>query len=184
MRKLIAAINITVDGYCDHTATNAVDDELHEHYNDLMRNTGTMLWGRTTYQLMESYWPTLVENPSGNKAEDDFAALADNMHKVLYSRTLQTADWNNTELKHDLTREDILQLKQQDGKPIVAGSPSIIVQLTQMGLIDEYQLCIHPIIVGRGLPLFRNITDNVNLKLLKTKTFGSGAVVLYYMVVK
>lgn len=184
MRKLIAAINMTVDGFCDHTATNTVDDELHEHYNDLLRGADTLLYGRTTYQLMESYWPTLVKHPSGNKAEDGFAVLIDDIHKIIYSRTLDSVDWNNSTLKHDIVKEDILQLKQQDGKPILAGSPSIIVQLTQMGLIDEYQLCIHPIIVGKGLPLFRSITDRIDLKLSKTKTFGSGAVVMYYEVVK
>ena len=92
MRKLSAAINMTLDGFCDHTAMIA-DEEVHEHYNDLLRNSGALLYGRITYQLMESYWPTLVKNPSGNKPMDDFAVLMDNISKIVYSRKLQHVDW-------------------------------------------------------------------------------------------
>jgi len=88
MRKLIAAINMTLDGFCDHTAMMA-DDELHEHYNDLLRNAGALVYGRITYQLMESYWPTVVKNPTGNKPTDDFAVLIDNIPKVVFSHTLK-----------------------------------------------------------------------------------------------
>lgn len=179
MRKLIAAINMTLDGYCDHTAGIA-DDETHEHYNELMRSAGTLLYGRITYQLMEDYWPTLAHQPSGNKPMDDFAVLMDDMHKIVYSHTLTSVDWKNTELKHDIVREEIAQLKQQDGKPIFAGSPSLIVATTQMGLVDEYQICVHPVILGSGLQLFKNITNKIDLELLKTKTFKNGAIVLYY----
>ena len=179
MRKLIAAINMTLDGFCDHTAMIA-DIELHQHFNEVLRNADTILYGRTTYQLMESYWPDIVKNPTGVKSEEEFAVLIDNISKIVFSRTLQQVDWKNTKLKKDIIKEEILELKQQTGKNILAGSPSLIVALTQLGLIDEYQLVVHPVILGSGLPLFKNIKDRVDLKLLKTKTFGSGAVVLYY----
>jgi len=182
MRKLIAAINMTLDGFCDHTAGIA-DDELHEHYNQLLGNADTILWGRTTYQLMESYWPAIVKNPTGNKPEDEFAVLIDNISKIVYSRTLNTVDWKNTILKKEVVKEEILELKQSrnsGSKNILAGSPSLIVALTQLDLIDEYQLCVHPIVSGNGLPLFKNLKGRMNLKLLKTKPFGSGAVTLYY----
>jgi dihydrofolate reductase len=182
MRKLIAAINMTLDGFCDHTATIA-DDELHEHYNQLLSTADTILWGRTTYQLMESYWPAIVKNPAGNKPTDEFAVLIDNISKIVYSRTLNTVDWKNTKLKKEVTKEEILRLKQSrngGSKNILVGSPSIIVALTQLDLIDEYQICVQPIILGSGLPLFKNIKNRMNLKLLKTKPFGSGAVTLYY----
>ena len=179
MRKLIAAINMTLDGYCDHTAM-IPDDELHQFFNELLRNADTLIYGRITYQLMESYWPPLVINPTGNKPEDEFAVLIDNIPKIVFSRTLKNVTWKNTTLKKELIKEEILELKQQAGKNILAGSPSLIVALTQLGLIDEYQLCVHPVIVGSGLPLFKNITDRVNLKLLKTKIFDSGAITLYY----
>jgi dihydrofolate reductase len=183
MRKLIAAINMTLDGFCDHTAMIA-DDEIHTHYNELLRDAGALIYGRITYQLMESYWPAIVKNPTGNKPTDEFAVLIDNVSKIVFSRTLQHVDWKNTTLKKEVIKEEVLELKQQAGKPIFVGSPSLIVALTQLGLIDEYQLNVQPTILGSGLPLFKNIRDRVNLKLLKTKTFGCGGVILYYEPVK
>jgi len=183
MRKLIAAINMTLDGFCDHTAMIA-DDEIHEHYNELLRNAGALLYGRITYQLMESYWPSIVKNPTGNKPTDDFALLIDNIPKIVYSRTLNNVDWKNTKLKKEIIKEEVLALKLKAGKDIFAGSPGLIVALAQLDLIDEYQLAIQPIILGNGLPLFKNIRERVNLKLLKTKTFGCGAVAHYYERIK
>ena len=183
MRKLIAAMNMTLDGFCDHTA-GIVDNEIHEHYNDMLRNAGALLYGRTTYQLMEDHWPAVVKNPTGNKPIDDFAILIDNIPKIVYSRTLKKVDWKNTELKREIIKEEILALKQQDGKPIYAGSPSLIVALTQLNLIDEYQLAVHPIILGSGLRLFKNITDTVHLKLLEIKRFGIGVIALSYERIK
>ena len=179
MRKLIAAINVTLDGFCNHDAMIA-DDEIHQHYNDLLHIAGALLYGRITYQLMESYWPDIVKNPTGNKPTDDFAVLIDNIPKIVFSRTLKSVDWKNTTLKHELIKEEISGLKAEASKDIFAGSPGLISALTQMNLIDEYQLCIHPVIVGKGLPLFKDIRDRVELKLLKTKTFGCGAVLHYY----
>jgi dihydrofolate reductase len=129
---------------------------------------------------MESYWPAIVKNPTGNKPEDEFAVLIDNISKIVFSRTLKNVDWKNTKLKKEVVKEEALELKQQAGKNILVGSPSLIVALTQLDLIDEYQLCVQPIILGRGLTLFKNVKNRINLKLLKTKPFGSGAVTLYY----
>lgn len=179
MRKLIAGMNMTLDGYCDHTAMTA-DDEIHQHYSELLSNSGTLLYGRITYQLMESYWPSIVKKPTGNKATDEFAVAIDNIQKIVFSRTLKNVDWKDTILKNDLIKEEILALKHQAGKDILVGSPSLIVALTQLELVDEYQLGVHPTIVGSGLPLFKNIRNSVNLKLLKTKTFDCGAIALYY----
>jgi len=152
MRKLIATMNMTLDGFCDHTAMIA-DDEIHEHYNELLRNADTLIYGRTTYQLMESYWPAIVKNPTGNKPTDEFAVLIDNISKIVFSRTLKNVDWKNSTLKKEVIKEEILELKQQAGKPILAGSPSLIVALAQLDLIDEYQLNVQPTILGSGLPL-------------------------------
>ena len=179
MRKLIAAMNMTLDGYCNHEAGIA-DDETMQHYNELLGNADTMLYGRITYQLMESYWPALVENPSGNKPDDEFAVLMDNISKIVFSRTLSSVDWKNSTLKKELIKEDILALKQQEGKNILVGSPSMIVAMTQMSLIDEYQIAIIPTILASGLPLFKNIADKIDLRLLKTKTFACGLVAHYY----
>ena len=179
MSKLIAAINMTLDGFCDHTAMIA-DEEIHQHYNELLSNADTLLYGRITYQLMESYWPSVVKNPTGNKPMDEFAVIIDNISKIVFSRTLKNVDWKNTKLKKEGIKEEVLGLKQQAGKDILVGSPSLIVALTQLDLIDEYQLGVQPIVLGSGLPLFKNVTDRVDITLLKTKTFSCGAVTLYY----
>ncbi len=179
MRKIIAAMNMTLDGFCNHEAMNA-DDEIHAHYNELLRSGDTLIYGRITYQLMESYWPTIVKAPTGNKPTDDFAVLIDNMQKIVFSHTLKSVDWKNTELKNEIIKEELVGLKQQTGKDILVGSPSLIVALTNLGLIDEYQLGVQPIILGNGLSLFKNVKNRVGLKLIKTKTFKCGAIFLYY----
>src|SRR5215467_5352009 len=119
MRKLIAAINITLDGFCDHTAMIA-DDEIHQHYADLLSNADTIIYGRITYQLME-YWPSVVKNPTGNKAIDEFAVAIDNISKIVFSRTLKNVEWKNTKLKREIIKEEVLELKQQAGKNILVG---------------------------------------------------------------
>lgn len=179
MRKIIAAINMTLDGFCDHTSMIA-DDELHEHYNDLLRNGGVILYGRTTYQLMESYWPTVVTNPTGNKPADDFAVLIDNIPKIVFSHTLKSVEWKNTKLAGKDIKEEVLQLRQQSGKDILVGSRSLIVSLLNLNLVDEFQLCVHPVIAGKGLPLLDKVNHRINLKLAKTKRFSAGQITLYY----
>ena len=179
MRKVIAAINMTLDADCDHRSGIA-DDELHQHYADLLRHAGTLLYGRITYQLMEGYWPTLVKTPSGNKPMDDFAKIIDDIPKIVFSRKLTGVEWKSAQLAKAGIKETILELRQQPGKPILIGSRSLIIAAMNLNLIDEFQLCVHPVIIGSGLPLFENVHDRTVLKLMKTKTFGSGAITLYY----
>jgi len=169
---------MTLDGFCDHTAMTA-DDEIHHHYTELLRDADTVIYGRITYQLME-YWKSILENPTGNEATDDFAVAMDNISKIVYSRTLQEVNWRNAELKREIDKEEISELKQRPGKNILVGSPSLIVALANLELVDEFQLGIQPTVVGSGLPLFKNVVDRIDLKLLKTKTFGCGAVFHYY----
>jgi dihydrofolate reductase len=183
MRKLISSINITLDGFCDHTAVIA-DDELHQNANELLRGVDTVLFGRVTYQLMESGWPPIVKKPTGIKSIDDFAILIDNIAKIVFSNTLKNVEWKNTKLAKVDIKEEVVKLKQQPGKNILVGSPGIIITLMQLGLIDEYQFCVQPIILGSGLPLFKNIKDRIDLILLKTRTLGSGAIILYYKPMK
>ncbi len=178
MRKLIAAINMTLDGFCDHTAVIA-DEEIHQHYADLLRNADTVLYGRITFQLMK-YWQTVVKNPTGNSAMDEFASVMDNIQKIVFSKTLKDVEWDSAKLATRDIEEEVLALKQQSGKDILVGSRSLIINLMNLNLIDEFQLCVHPVIAGDGLPLFENITDRTVLKRLKTKTFNGGAVILYY----
>ncbi|MBK7158768.1 MAG: dihydrofolate reductase family protein [Ignavibacteria bacterium] len=178
MRKVIAAINMTLDGFCDHTAI-IPDDEIHHHYAELLSNAGIVLYGRITYQLME-FWRTLLENPTGNKSMDDFAIVMDSTPKIVFSHTLKSLDWKSAKLADRDIEDEVLELKQQSGKDIFVGSPGLIVALTKLNLINEYQICIHPVIAGSGLPLFKNINDRTLLKLINTKTFNGGAVILYY----
>lgn len=178
MRKVIAAMNMTLDGFCHHTSMGA-DDEIHRHYAELIRSTGTAIYGRVTYQLME-YWPTVLKNPTGNKATDEFAVAMDNVSKVVFSHTLKEVTWKTARIAKQGIKEEVSALRQQPGKDIVVGSPGLIVQCANLDLIDEYQLAVHPTIAGKGLLLFKNINDRVDLELVKTKTFGCGAVLFYY----
>jgi len=183
MRKVIAALNMTLDGYCDHTAI-IPDDEIHQHYADLLSGAGTLLYGRITYQLME-FWKTIVKNPTGNKAMDEFALIMDKVPKIVFSHTLKNVEpiaigWESAKLANRVLEKEVLYLKQRSGKDIYVGSRSIIIQLMKLNLIDEFQLCVHPVIAGSGLPLFENLNDRTILKLIKSKTFSSGAIILYY----
>ena len=178
MRKLIAGINMTLDGFCDHTVI-IPDEEIHQHYAELLDNADVVLYGRITYQLMQ-YWQTLLKNPSGEKSMDDFAMAIDKIPKIVFSHTLKNTEWDSAKLSNKSLEEMVLELKQQPGRDILVGSRSLIIQLMKLNLIDEYQLCVHPVVVGSGLPLFEKINDRTILKLLKTKTFSGGAVTLYY----
>ncbi|MBX3255073.1 MAG: dihydrofolate reductase [Chitinophagaceae bacterium] len=178
MRKLIAAINMTLDGFCDHTA-GIPDDEIHKHYADLLSNADVILYGRITYELMK-YWKTVVKNPTDNKAINEFAVVMDNIPKIVFSHTLKNVEWESARLANRDPEEEVAELRKKPGKDILVGSRSLILQLMKLNLIDEYQLCVHPVVAGSGLPLFENINDRTILKLIKTKTFSGGAVTLYY----
>lgn len=178
MRKVIGAINMTLDGVCDHTA-GIPDAALHEHYTKLLADADVILYGRTTYQLMQ-FWQTVVENPSGKKAMDDFAAAIDKLPKIVFSKTLKNTQWQSAELANNELENEVVALKNQPGKDILVGSRSLIIQLMNLRLIDEFQICIHPMIQVEGLPLFDKIKDTIVFKLVKTKAFESGAIVLYY----
>jgi dihydrofolate reductase len=178
MRKIIAGINMTLDGICDHTAI-IPDEELHFHYSDLLENAGAVLYGRKTFQLME-FWKTILESPSGNKAMDEFAIAIDKVPKIVFSHTLKNLNWKSATLAHRTPEEEARELKNQPGKNILVGSPGLIISLLNSGLVDEFQLCIHPVIAAEGLALFKEIKNRIELNLLKTKTFDSGAIILYY----
>lgn len=178
MRKIIAAINMTLDGFCDHTS-GLPDEEIHQHYTELLGQADLILYGRITYQLMQ-FWQPLVKNPSGEKSMGDFAVAIDKIPKIVFSHSLKNPEWNSAEIADHPPEEEVLERRQQSGKDILVGSRSLIIQLMKLNLIDEFQFCLHPVIAGSGLPLFENINDRTILKLVKTKTFSGGAVMLYY----
>ena len=169
---------MTLDGICDHTAVNA-DDEIHRHYTELLRAADHLLQGRITYQLME-YWPTVLENPTGNYALDEFAVAIDKISKIVFSRTLEHVGWKNTRLLRGGLKEEVEHLRRQAANDVLIGSRSLIITLLNLELMDELQLCVHPVVAGKGLPLFESVNQRINFKLLKTKTFACGAVVFYY----
>ncbi|MDR2275839.1 MAG: dihydrofolate reductase family protein [Sphingobacterium sp.] len=178
MRKVIAAFNMTLDALCDHTS-GIPDEEIHKHYTDLLNQADVILYGRITYQLME-YWKPFINNPSGEKSMDDFALAIDKIPKIVFSNTLKNIEWESAKFARRELKEEILNLKRQPGEDILVGSRSLIIQLMKINLIDEFQLCVYPVIVGSGLSLFENINNRIILRLLKTKTFAGGSVILYY----
>jgi dihydrofolate reductase len=179
MRKVVAAINMTLDGFSDHTAVDP-DEEIHRHYQELLATADAIVYGRITFQLMQ-FWEELVKNPSGDAAMDDFARTIDDIpDKIVFSQTLHQVGWRNSRIAKQSLANEIHELRERPGKNILIGSRSLILQGLNEGLIDEFQLCIHPVIVGDGLPLFSAVDSKIHLNLVKTKTFKSGAVVFYY----
>ena len=178
MRRIVAAINMTLDGFCDHTAV-VPDEEVHQHYTDLINSGDVILYGRVTYQLME-YWRPFIKTPSGNQSMDDFARAIDRIEKVVFSHSLTDVDWSSARIAQGSIEDEIRSIRKQAGGDILVGSRSMIIALMKLNLIDEYQFCLHPVLAGNGLPLFEKLHERIALKLVNTKTFGSGAVMLYY----
>lgn len=178
LRKVVFAINITIDGYCGHE-TGIVDDELHEYFTGLLRDSGVEIFGRNTYHLMYPYWHDVAVNQSESEAINEFARTFDSMPKIVFSTTLQSVEWNNTTLLRSNLKEEIIKLKQQPGKNISIGGLNIASQVAQWNLIDEYHFVVHPIIAGQGPRLFDSV-KNQTLKLVGSKIFRSGVVALHY----
>ncbi len=181
MRKLNVFNLVTLDGYFagedGDIAWHAVDEEFQELAKAASNSGNTLLFGRKTYQLMESYWPT----PEARKNDPIVAKGMNAAPKIVFSRTLEKADWNNTRLVKDNMLAEVRKMKQQTGKDMtVLGSGSIVSQLAQEGLIDEYQVLVNPVVIGRGRTMFEGIRDKIALKLIKTRTFGNGNVLLTY----
>jgi|ERR1700744_988442 len=183
MRKLIYAINLTLDGCFDHT--NMVpDDELFEYYINLVQDAGAFVYGRKTYQLMVPYWPDVIKDESSTKSDIEFAEAFCAVDKmVVFSRTLDKAERKNTEIIHNNLHDEVLKLKQQEGKYILAGGVDIPSQLIQLGLVDEYIFVIYPLFAGKGKRMFEGIdlTEKLKLKLVDTKVLKSGCVFLRYV---
>jgi dihydrofolate reductase len=181
MKKLIFAINITLDGCCDHTKQVA-DDETHEYFTHLMGDADLLVYGRKTYQLMVPFWPDVAKNQSMTKALNEFAQAFDATHKVVFSRTLDSAEDRNTRIVRTNLRDEILKLKQEPGKNILTGGVSIPSQLIELGLVDEYIWRFSPIVAGEGRRLLEGVSlpEKLQLQLVESKVFKSGSVALRY----
>jgi len=181
MSRVIFAINVTLDGCCDHTEVIA-DDELHKFYADLLARSDGVLFGRVTYELLESYWPSVARDASGSQAEVDFARTITKRPKYVFSHTLNQVKWTNSFLMKGQLSDELSKLKKKHRKDLVVlASPGFAATLTRLGLIDEYQLLIQPIMAGHGPTLFRDIGGSRNLKLVASKKFSSGVVLLKYV---
>ncbi|MGO9481770.1 MAG: dihydrofolate reductase family protein [Candidatus Kryptoniota bacterium] len=180
-RKLILAINVSLDGFADHTVAVAADDELHQFFARLLDFTDIALFGRVTYRLMADYWPHAHEDPKATIGELEFADKFNAIPKIVFSRTLQKAEWNNTRLIKDNMVEEVIELKQQDGKAISLGGISISQEFMKRDLIDEYWFAVQPVVFGKGRRLFEGVNERNSLKLVETKVFKSGVVVLHYV---
>ncbi len=191
MRKIITTTWVTLDGFIAGPngemdwIGEIYDDAMSSYENDLVSEADTLLLGRVTYQSFAGSWPHVPDNPNASEDEKAYARQLNAMRKLVFSRTLENVEWNNSTLVKEVVPEDIEKLKQEPGRDMVIyGSASLVRTLTNLGLIDEYQLLVHPVILGSGKPLFQDIRDQVKLKLVQTKTHPSGVVVLYYQLRK
>src|ERR1700685_2423151 len=182
MRKLIFAINTTLDGCVDHTKQIA-DQETHEYFTQLMGDVDLLVFGRKTYQLMVPYWPEVAKNPSETKADREFARAFDSTNKLVFSRSLNSAEDRNTRVVRTNLRDEMLKLKKEEGKNILVGGVDIPSQLIELGLVDEFRFVIQPIIAGQGKRLMEgiNLREKLQLKLVESKIFKSGSVALHYL---
>jgi dihydrofolate reductase len=185
MRNLIYAINLTIDGCCDHTK-GVGSDEVLEHYTQLLQEIDTLVYGRKTYQLMVPFWPDVAKNQSGpTKAMNDFAQAFEAVKNiVVFSRSLDnSASGGRTRIVQGDLRDEILKLKQEPGKNMVVGGVDLPSQLIELGLVDEYRVVIQPIVAGEGRRLLdaTSLPEKLNLKLADSKIFESGCVALRYL---
>ena len=181
MRKLFAFNMDTLDGFFEgpnHDINwHNADEEFNEFAIEQTSTFGALLFGRVTYELMASYWPT----PTALTNDPIVANQMNTLPKVVFSRTLQKAEWNNTRLVKDHIAEEILTMKQQAGKDLALfGSANLLSTLMQLDLIDEHWIMVNPVVLGSGTPLFKGVNHPIKLKLLKTRSFRSGNVLLYY----
>jgi len=182
MRKLIFAINITLDGCLDHTPIDP-DDEVLEYFTGLTREADLQIFGRKTYQLMVPYWPEVAKDPSASKADREFAQAFNSTNKLVFSRSLDSVEDKNTRIVRTNLRDEILKLKQEQGKNILVGGVDIPSQLIELGLVDEYRLVVFPVIAGKGRRLLEGVSlqEKLQLKLIDSKIFRSGCVSLHYL---
>jgi len=186
MRNVIYAINITLDGCCDHTKQVA-NDEILEYFTQLLRDADLFVYGRKTYQLMVPYWPDVAKDQSASKADRDFAQAFVSANKVVFSQSLDEAEAKkgdkNARVVRTNLRDEILKLKQEPGKDILVGGVDIPSQLIKLGLVDEYRFVVMPILAGEGRRLLEGVSlpEKLQLKLVDSKIFKSGSVALRYL---
>jgi dihydrofolate reductase len=183
VRKIVLFISESLDGFIEgpnrELDWHLVDDEVHTHFNEQLRAMSAFLSGRVTYELMAGFWPTADSDPSSTPPMVEFARIWRDMPKIVYSRTLERADWNSTVVR-EVVPEEVQELKEQPGNDMALGGADLAAAFIHHDLIDEYRLYVHPVLIGRGKPLFRPRDGRIALRLEETKTFGNGVVLLHY----
>lgn len=185
MRNVVLFMHISLDGFAagPNGELNWIsyDEELQKYAEGIVNTVGTPMYGRTTFQMMQGYWPTVLNNPSAKPHEIAHARWIENVEKIVFSKSLSKVEWNNTRLIHVNIAEEISKLKQQPGKDLVIfGSPGLAHSFMELDLIDQYQLTLNPVVLGRGIPMFEKIKSQSHLKLIDAKTLKSGVVGLHY----
>lgn len=182
MRKVIYLMNVSLDGFIEgpnrELDWTGIDEELHRFFNDQQSDMDTLLYGRRLYEVM-TYWETADANPSISEVEREFARIWKNSSKIVFSKTLEQVQGNARLFRGDIAAE-ITKLKQQPGKDLEVGGPNLASTFMQLGLIDEYRLVVHPVVLGSGTPFFPALDSPIKLRLVETHTFKSGVVYLRY----
>jgi dihydrofolate reductase len=183
MRKIILMMQVSLDGFIEgpgrDISWHRVDDELHRHFNEELRTMGAFLSGRVTHELMADFWPTADQDPASTPTMVEFAGIWRDMPKVVYSKTLESAGWN-TAVVRDVVVEEVNKLKDQPGGDMALSGADLAMAFRRLGLIDEYRIYVHPVLIGRGKALFQPADAADDLRLLETRTFGNGVVLLRY----
>lgn len=183
MRKIILMGSVSIDGFFEgpnrEIDWHLVDDELHRHLNEELAVMGAFLDGRVTYELMAQFWPTADQDPANAGPTAEFARIWRDMPKIVYSTTLEKADWNTT-IHREVVAEDIRQLKAQPGGDLMLGGADLAETFRRLDLIDEYRIYVHPVVLGRGHAFLHPADAQLNLQLVDTRAFGNGVVLLRY----
>ncbi|MER5380978.1 dihydrofolate reductase family protein [Streptomyces sp. NPDC002688] len=183
MRKIVLMSSVSLDGFIEgpnkEIDWHRVDGELHQHFNDEVRGFGALLSGRVTHELMAAYWPTADKDPQSSPEEVEFARIWRNMPKVVFSRTLQHAEWHTTVVR-EVVPEEIRALKEQSGGDLALSGADLAAEFLRHDLVDEIRVYVHPVLIGRGKPLFAESDAPTDLRLIETRRFGNGVVLLRY----
>jgi dihydrofolate reductase len=187
MRKLIVSMNVTLDGYMSGSECELDwhfqywTEEMAESLCEQLSKADTILLGRVTYNAMARYWLSKVANPSLRGEDFAFANMMNSYDKIVFSKTITLPEWSNTKLANGNLKDEVKLLKKKIGKDIIVyGSGRLVTSLIKSGMVDEYQLWLHPVVLGKGKPLFKNLHSRLYMKMMNIKTFSSGVVILYY----
>jgi dihydrofolate reductase len=185
MRKIIVFNMLSLDGFFAGIDGNIdwhnVDDEFNDFAIMHTQEFGTIIFGKTTYKLFEDFWPNVINNPKFSKEDQKIAQIIEDMEKIVFSKTIKKVTWSNSSLFHEINSKEIKKWKNKEGKPMaIFGSGTIVQQLTNMRLIDEYRIMINPVVLGKGKSMFGNVRKMFKLNLLNTRVFKNGNILLTY----